>query len=341
MPPMLRQRSPEWLAARRQLITATDIPIILGLSPYKSESTLAQEKLGQIAESEPSLLMSIGQALEPVIAAEYARLNDVQLTRYRGLVTHPRIGWAGASPDYRRKRQRYLVELKDTRSRRWPTDGVPQDVEAQVRWQLGVTGFPIADVAALKWGTVETVTIEHDPALFEQLVTIAEDFRARMAAGGPFAEDAASIRSRYPIDDGTELEADAELNQLVAQLLKWRATIKEAEVWEAGLETQIKQRITAASRVNGDGWTMSYRKSKDSSVTDWQSVAAAQRKVLEQIDQIAPAETGRDALALALYRAGFSDSSNLEALDTLESIHTGLKPGGRSFRLTERKEQGQ
>ena len=42
----LEQGSAEWLAARRQMVTSTDLPVIMGLSPYKSEATLAREKLG-------------------------------------------------------------------------------------------------------------------------------------------------------------------------------------------------------------------------------------------------------------------------------------------------------
>ena len=44
----LNQRSPEWLQWRSQGITASDIPIILGLSPYKTPWQLWAEKVGRI-----------------------------------------------------------------------------------------------------------------------------------------------------------------------------------------------------------------------------------------------------------------------------------------------------
>lgn len=328
---MLRHRSPEWYAARRKLITATDLPVILGLSPYKSESTLAQEKLGELPEQDETLMMEIGRLIEPAIAREYERVSGAEVARFRGLVTHPRIEWAGASPDARRKRLRYLVEFKDTRSRRWPAEGgVPQDVEAQVRWQMGVTGFPIADVAALKWGTLEVTTLEHDQHLFEQLVTIADDFRSRLAAGGPFAEDAASIRTRYPADDGSELEADAEINELVQQLLSWRAQLKEGELWADGVETQIKQRMATAQRMTGDGWAISWKKSKDSEVIDWQAVARAYRLLLEaQVQRV-----NLPDWMVKLSSRGNPAQLEPGLLDAIEGVHTGLKPGGRPFRLT-------
>ena len=42
------QRSAEWLALRQQGIGASDVPAVLGLSPYKSRLTLWLEKRGEI-----------------------------------------------------------------------------------------------------------------------------------------------------------------------------------------------------------------------------------------------------------------------------------------------------
>lgn len=44
----LNQRSEEWLKWRALGITATDIPVILGLSPYKTPWQLWAEKIGRI-----------------------------------------------------------------------------------------------------------------------------------------------------------------------------------------------------------------------------------------------------------------------------------------------------
>ena len=44
----LNQRSDEWLNWRSLGVTATDIPVILGLSPYKTVWQLWAEKTGRI-----------------------------------------------------------------------------------------------------------------------------------------------------------------------------------------------------------------------------------------------------------------------------------------------------
>ena len=44
------QRSPEWFALRKQGITATDVSVIAGLSPYKSPFRLWAEKTGRVED---------------------------------------------------------------------------------------------------------------------------------------------------------------------------------------------------------------------------------------------------------------------------------------------------
>ena len=44
------QRSPEWFALRKDAITATDIAVISGLSPYKTPFRLFAEKSGKVME---------------------------------------------------------------------------------------------------------------------------------------------------------------------------------------------------------------------------------------------------------------------------------------------------
>src|SRR5215831_19052370 len=149
---MAKQGTDEWRELRRSLITSTDIPVILGVSPYMAEGQLARQKLGLEQPDPTNLPMKVGTALEPVIRDEYEQRTGVKLRRYHGIVFHPTIAWAAASPDWRRAGERYLVEGKTSQSSRWDGKDVPQDVEAQVRWAMGCTGFEVSDVAALMYG---------------------------------------------------------------------------------------------------------------------------------------------------------------------------------------------
>lgn len=302
-PRPLLQGTPEWLEARRSLITATDIPVLLGLSPYKSEATLAREKAGAPA-SESTVRMRIGTALEPLILAEYEAATGRSCRRFRGLVMHPSIEWAAASPDARTVGERRLVELKWSGSRgRW-ADGLPQDIEAQVAWQLGVTGYPVADVAVLLGDELRLFEVTADPVLFERLVLIAADFRERLATGGPMAENAASIKAAYPADNGAEMLADPDLTAAVKALRSVRSHLEALKEDEERIEVAIKGRMAECSTLVGQGFRVSWKRTRDSEQVDWRSVADG---LLRQLP-----ETERTALV---------------------GIHTTVRPGFRPFRV--------
>lgn len=272
----LRQGTPEWLAARRELITGTDIPVILGISPYRrSEADLADEKLGRTAPAESTIQMRVGSALEELILAEYEAVTGCRAVRYRAMVRAAHVPWAAASPDARRVGERRLVELKWTTTRRWE-DGLPPDVEAQVQWQLGCVGYPVADVAVLTpSGLLPPFEVRADSAVFEDLLVSAADFRARLAAGGPFAHGAESVARAYPRDNGAELVADAEIAGVVRQLLDIKARRKALEEDQDRLETAIKARIGECSALSGPGFRVTWRRSKDTESVDWRKVAEA------------------------------------------------------------------
>ena len=305
----LAQGSPEWVEARRDLITATDIPVLLGVSPYKCEADLADEKLGR-STTTATLRMRMGSALEGFIGDEYERVTGRRVRRFDGMVRHGVHAWAAASPDFEALDDRRLVEAKWTTYRDRFADGVPQDIEAQVAWQLGVGGYDVADIAALVAGE-ELLVFEqrHDPALFANLVKVALDFRARLAAGGPFSRDLARLKADYPQDSGEIVEATPDIEQAVHALAAYRTQRKAIEEAETTLEAAIKSRMAEASVLRGSDFTVTWRRTKDGEQTDWRSVADG---LLRQLP-----ETERTALV---------------------GIHTSVRPGFRPFRLVMREE---
>ncbi len=268
----VRQGSPEWHEARRSLVTATDLPVLLGISPYKCEADLADEKRGLVAPTESTLRMRMGLALEDLIASEYEARTGYKTRNWRGLAIHPTLPWAAASPD--RKRAGALVELKWTGSKSRFVDGLPVDVEAQTVWQMGVTGYRHADVAVLVNGD-DLLLFEQDfdPALFDDLVVVAADFRRRLAEGGPFARDTARIKRDYPADDGSEMVADADLTAAVKALLDVRTQRKALGESEEAIENAIKAQMADAARLVGDGFAVTWKRTKDVTSTDWKLVA--------------------------------------------------------------------
>jgi putative phage-type endonuclease len=300
----VRQGTEAWFDARRASVSSTDLGVLLGLNPYRSEDDLAQEKAGTIERDAPTLPMRIGLALEPLIRDEYERQTGVRLRRVRTLARHPQIPWAVASPDYAVVGRHKLVEAKWSTSSRW-RDGLPQDVEAQVVWCLGVMGWRDADVAALLGGRELAVFhVAYDDATFEGLLEIARDFRARLAAGGPFSHSLDSLKRAYPADDGSEMVAGGLLLEAVTTLLDVRGRRKALEADEERLEVLIKESMGEATSLVGPGFRVTWKRTKDVATVDWKSVADGLLRTLP--------ETERDALV---------------------GIATTARPGFRPFRV--------
>jgi putative phage-type endonuclease len=268
----VRLGSDEWLAARREAVTGTDIPVLLGVSPWKSEATLADEKRGLVEPDPPNTAMRIGLAIEDGIRNEYEVETGRRLRHVRRLMRHPDYPWAAASLDFEVVGEKRIVEAKNTSHR--PEDELPQAWEAQVRWQMGCAGYPVADIAALFGGRdLRIYTVEHDRALFDGLLDVAADFRRRLAEGGPFAHDIHSVKRAYPRDDGSEMAADDELAGAVEHLWALRGQRKALEEREDVLEAAIKTRMGPATALVGDGWRVTWKRTADRREVDWKGLA--------------------------------------------------------------------
>ncbi len=282
----VRQGSPEWIAARRTHVTATDVAAIEGASPWRCEQDVADEKWG-IAEGESTLVMRVGNALEDLIAAAYADQTGRKVRRVRGLWESATIPWAAASPDATAAGR--LVELKWTGNRSRFRDGLPEDVEIQARWQAFVADVSEVDVAALTVGDdeVRIFTVGRDAGIEHYLVGKAEDFRRRLAVGGPFVQSLDSVKRKHPADNGTELVADAQLDGAVHALRDVRFGIDSLKANEERLKVAIQTRMADAAYLIGDGYRVTWKRTRDVTETDWKSLATSLLTQLPEPDRAA------------------------------------------------------
>ena len=280
------QGSPEWLAARREHVTATDIAAIEGASPWRCEQDVADEKLnGNGVES--TLVMRVGNALEDLIASQYAEQTGRKVRRVHGLWESATIPWAAASPDATAAGR--LIELKWTGNRSRFRDGLPEDIEIQARWQALVADCAEVDVAALTVGDdeVRIFTVGRDAGIEHYLVVKAEDFRRRLAAGGPFAQSLESLKRRHPADDGSEIAADPDTDAAVRALRQVRAGIESLEHDEKRLKEAIQTRMADAAYLVGDGYRVTWKRTRDVTETDWKSLATSLLTQLPEPDRAA------------------------------------------------------
>jgi putative phage-type endonuclease len=67
----VEQGSAEWLALRKTKITSTDVAVIMGLNPWKTQYRLWQEKLDLVPPQEVTEKMKEGSKLEPIARGIY------------------------------------------------------------------------------------------------------------------------------------------------------------------------------------------------------------------------------------------------------------------------------
>jgi putative phage-type endonuclease len=154
----------EWLEARRQGVTASEIAVIMGLSPWSSPYALFWRKLGELPEQDDSEAMALGRYLEAYVCDRFAERHDEfaldQQARW-SLFAHPDRPWQLATPDRVVNDVRFdmldgvsdvfeeyepyaVLEAKtDASYEGWGEDGtdeIPVQYRAQVLWQCDVLG---------------------------------------------------------------------------------------------------------------------------------------------------------------------------------------------------------
>jgi putative phage-type endonuclease len=271
-----KQHTDEWHAAKRVLITSTDIAAILGLSPWASEGDVARHKMGAPepeVDDAQARRMRLGLAMEDIVASEDEVEHGFKLRHVRRMIISDAIPWAGTSLDFERIGQKVIVEIKTTSARDWG-EGLPERVEAQVRWQMGVAGYPAAHIAVLRYGNqLECHDLQHDEEVFQNLVIIAEDFRTRLAAGGPFIETRESMRRAFRRDDGTEVVATEEEANAVGILLDVRRRKAELAEKDDQICLALQKRMATAAVMVGTGFRITWKQSKPTRKVEWKLIA--------------------------------------------------------------------
>jgi putative phage-type endonuclease len=266
---------------RRSGIGGTDIVILAGLSPYdRGPHDLYLEKRGEAEPQVSSKVMRIGQVIEDAIAILYAEETGRKVVRSHVLVRHPDHEWAIGNLDRKVRGERRLVEIKNRRALS-KAEGLPADVECQVQWYLGVTRYPVADVAILVGGNdLRIIEVWRDEPYFRDLLAIGGKFWRDTQQGiAPPIDGSASagryLASKYPWHRTDEplAWADADMEALAQDLARARADRLDAEGREATVSNAIKALLGESPGVEGDGWRITWKRSADYRRVDWHAVA--------------------------------------------------------------------
>lgn len=136
---MLKQNTTEWLEVRKNHIGASDAPIIMKESPFKTPYRLWQEKLDLIEQESKTFAMQRGHELEEEARNAYRKCTGISVQP--SVVFHPLVKYLMASLDGISCDKKNVVEIKNVclEDHNIAGDGlIPKKYYAQVQQQLAI-----------------------------------------------------------------------------------------------------------------------------------------------------------------------------------------------------------
>ncbi|HEV2372087.1 MAG TPA: YqaJ viral recombinase family protein [Streptosporangiaceae bacterium] len=292
--------TPEWHAARRGGVTATDIVTILGLSSWDSVYSLFWRKLGQVPDVPDSDRFRLGRELEPYVRERWAQ-ERAEPWHFEGGVLYRHSGrpWQMATPDYLvgpgldyREPLTGVLEVKTWASadmHSWQ-DGPPARVRAQVLWQMDVMDVAAGHVGVvfLPSGEFRSYTIEHHHGWRDEVTGLmsgpiecsecydiglmrhaGEEFMGRLRLELPppdpdaSAATLAAVRARFARQP--DKQADVEPGTWAAWV-NYRDVMDHAEREARLLESQLREQAGEAAILTVDGQPVARRVIVDAQV---------------------------------------------------------------------------
>lgn len=247
----------QWLAARRELITASDAAAIIGADERRGPFAVWADKTGEI-ETIESLPMRRGRRLEALIIEEYGEQTGRAVTpwpRFK-LLRHPTIAFIAATLDATTIAEAGEIPLEAKSALGSPAawgDEPPLAYQCQAQLQGQCFGSPLMAIAGLVGpGPLKTYDLDRDDAFFEALVPALERFMWHVRNRVPPEADGKAgttdaIKRLWSRQSGETVALDAEALRLTEA---WeQAKVREAADAETavGLENQLRRRLQNAS----------------------------------------------------------------------------------------------
>lgn len=227
----------DWLAARRRGIGSSDVAAIMGVAEHRTALHVWFDKRDRLPDDDAGEAALWGKLHEDTVAREWARRNRSTVRRVGlvaaldgpfgagGQLVMPSRSWmlctldrqVGVCPATKERATATVCSLEvKTRnafvSKRWRRN-VPDDVLAQVVWQMAVTGYDHTHVACLIGGNdYRQYVVRRDLALEADIVATVADFWARCVLGGErpevdveaYADDLVDLDNRvHPVRAGS------------------------------------------------------------------------------------------------------------------------------------------
>ena len=317
----------EFREQQRTGLGATDTPKILGLSRYGTPRTVYEKKLSDPSEAGPTSLPAwVGLSIQGTVAELYVAATGYKVRQARRHYRHKEDEWVVCHLDYRVWGSPFILVECKTRSRMtgWGADGsqdVPPDVYAQAQHEMLVLGAQECHVAVL-FGhhTFRVYPIQRNDLFLDRLRTILHDFwHDNVLAGVPppligHPMDSAIAQRDNPTHGPVYRNATPGQMRVIEELMKADRVKREADVALEGAKNRIKDIIGDALGLIGPFGRITWKQTKGAKTVGWEQIAAAYRKVIEDI-------------------TGTEDVVEIPDLDTIVGLYTTEREGYRRFTM--------
>lgn len=171
------QGSPEWLEWRKSRITASEIPIIMGVSKFKSPYQLWREKVGFVDQGPATQAMQRGTQLEPLVRATVNEERGGDKPWEPVVAEHAEISWAAASLDGWNGETVLEIKCPGLADHKVAEEGkIPKHYADQIQWQMFVMDAAKALYASYWEGQIAYVEVDRDDDRILKLVEAAAEF---------------------------------------------------------------------------------------------------------------------------------------------------------------------
>lgn len=268
---MIEQRAPyilpssekQWLAVRRELVTASDAPAILGVDPHRGPLAVYYEKVEGL-ESPDSIPMRRGRRFEAAIATEYGEQakRPVESLRDFEISVHPSAAWLGATLDRLtvgtpaaldpRGRCDELAPLQIKMAlgtaADWKDDP-PLRFVIQVQIEMACYGAPWGALCALVGpGPLKMHDLVRDDVFLAEAIGKLDEFRWHVLNRRPPPADAlpgttSVLKRLWPRDDGETVPLTREDLAVVREWDRAETRAKDAERDATRCENTLRARL--------------------------------------------------------------------------------------------------
>lgn len=275
---------------RTAFIGGSDVAAILGVSLWKSQFQLYQEKIGVFCEEitrEKQRRFDRGHRWEPVVVEMLVdelmdRGHDVQIIDRNARYQDPEFPFLACELDLELliDGEEHNAEIKTVSpfaAKAWgeqDTDEIPLYYAAQVMHGLMVKPRKRAIVAALIGvDDLRLHQIERDEETIAAIRAKEVEFWRRVQErDAPEPTTADDVKWLYARDGGIVMEADKELVRLCEEIRQGKDIAKQCDARIETLSTRLKCAMGHASTLVYQGQKLAtWKSNKDSRTTDWKS----------------------------------------------------------------------